>query len=87
MGIKVRLVKSSSSASAQQHATLIGLGLNKLWSERLLVDSPANRGMARAVRHLVECVVVADEPARKARSKPRKIRLRDSARAAAVSGK
>ena len=36
-----------------QRDTLIGLGLNKLHRTRVLVDTPAVRGMIRKVAHLV----------------------------------
>jgi large subunit ribosomal protein L30 len=38
---------------ADQRATLIGLGLNKLNRTRELEDTPAVRGMINKVRHLV----------------------------------
>ncbi|WP_029013621.1 50S ribosomal protein L30 [Niveispirillum irakense] len=38
---------------ADQRATLIGLGLNKLNRTRELEDTPAVRGMIAKVRHLV----------------------------------
>lgn len=82
MAIKVKLVKSSSSASARQLATISGLGLSKFGSERILKDSPAVRGMIEKVRHLVSFVTVSEEPKVRVRQKPRKIRVRDAARAA-----
>lgn len=82
MGLKVKLVKSTSSASARQVATVSGLGLKKLGSERLLKDTPAIRGMIDRVRHLVAFESVAQEPTVRERRKPRKIRVRDAARAA-----
>lgn len=85
MGIKVKLVKSPSSASARQVATVLGLGLGKFGSERVLKDSPAVRGMIGKVRHLITFEVVADEPKPSARRKPRKIRVRDAARASALA--
>ena len=39
-----------------QRQTLIGLGLNKLHRVRTLEDTPAVRGMIRAVQHLVRVV-------------------------------
>ncbi|MBB3608146.1 50S ribosomal protein L30 [Rhizobium sp. BK602] len=39
-----------------QRQTLIGLGLNKLHRRRTLEDTPAVRGMIRAVQHLVRVV-------------------------------
>lgn len=83
MGIKVKLVKSPSSASAQQVATVSGLGLSKFGSERLLKDTPAIRGMIGKVRHLVQFEVVKEEPKVLPRRKPKKIRVRDAARASA----
>jgi large subunit ribosomal protein L30 len=56
MAIKVKLVKSSSSASARQLATISGLGLSKFGSERVLKDSPALRGMIDKVQHLIRVV-------------------------------
>jgi large subunit ribosomal protein L30 len=85
MGIKVKLVKSPSSASAQQVATVKGLGIWKFGSERLLKDTPAIRGMIDRVRHLVAFEIVKEEPKVRARTKPRKIRVRDAARAKAAA--
>jgi len=82
MSIKVKLVKSSSGASARQLATISGLGLSKFGSERILKDSPAVRGMLEKVRHLVSFETVSEEPKVRVRQKPRKIRVRDAARAA-----
>lgn len=81
MGIKVKLVKSSSSSSERQLATISGLGLSKFGSEALLRDTPAVRGMIGKVRHLVSFEVVKEEPKAAVRTKPRKIRVRDAARA------
>ncbi|HJU18870.1 MAG TPA: 50S ribosomal protein L30 [Stellaceae bacterium] len=38
---------------ADQEATLKGLGLNKRHRRRVLLDTPAVRGMIRKVQHLV----------------------------------
>lgn len=38
---------------ADQRATLIGLGLNKMHRTRVLEDTPAVRGMIDKVHHLV----------------------------------
>ena len=84
MGIKVKLVKSHSGASERQVATIVGLGLKKFGSEKLLKDTPAIRGMIDKVRHLVEHEIVKDEPNVRARTKPRAVRVRDAARAAAA---
>ena len=84
MGIKVKLVKSHSGASERQVGTIVGLGLKKFGSEKLLKDTPAIRGMIDKVRHLVEHEIVKDEPKVRARTKPRAVRVRDAARAAAA---
>lgn len=85
MGIHVKLVKSHSGASERQVATVRGLGLEKFGSERILKDTPQVRGMLNKVRHLVEFKDVKDEPKPSTRRKPRKIRVRDAARAKAES--
>jgi large subunit ribosomal protein L30 len=41
---------------AEQRATLIGLGLNKIRRRRALPDNPAVRGMIAKVKHLVRVV-------------------------------
>ena len=41
---------------AQQRATLIGLGLNKVNRRSTLEDTPAVRGMIRKVHHMVRIV-------------------------------
>ena len=86
MGIKVKLVKSHSGASERQVATIVGLGLKKFGSEKLLKDTPAIRGMINKVRHLVSHEVVKDEPKVRARQKPRAVRVRDAARAKSAKG-
>ena len=57
------------------------LGLKKFGQERLLQDTPAIRGMIFKVRHLVSQEVVADNPTRVQRHKPRLVRAREAARA------
>ena len=41
---------------ADQRATLIGLGLNKIRKQRTLTDTPEVRGMIYKIRHLVRVV-------------------------------
>ena len=41
---------------ADQRATLIGLGLNKMHRKSTLIDTPAVRGMVAKVAHLVRVV-------------------------------
>jgi large subunit ribosomal protein L30 len=52
------LVQTASpiGRSADQRATLKGLGLNKLHRRRVLEDTPAIRGMIDKVKHLVRVV-------------------------------
>lgn len=38
---------------ADQRATLVGLGLNKIGRTRVLEDTPSVRGMIDKVRHLI----------------------------------
>ena len=85
MGIKVKLVKSHSGASTRQVASVRGLGLEKFGSERILKDTPQVRGMINKVKHLITFEDVKDEPKPSTRRKPRKIRVRDAARAKAES--
>ena len=54
--IRVKLVKSVNSCKEAHRATLRGLGLGKIRRTRTLEDTPAVRGMIRAVQHLVEVV-------------------------------
>ncbi len=54
--VTVRHVKSANRKPAIQTATLKGLGLGKIRRTRTLEDTPAIRGMIRAVAHLVEIV-------------------------------
>jgi large subunit ribosomal protein L30 len=81
MGLKVKLVKSFAGAPDTQLRTIAGLGLKKLGQERLLEDTPAIRGMVFKVKHLVSQEVVAEEPSKHERRKPRNVRGRERARA------
>lgn len=83
MALKVKLIKSYSGANERQLATIQGLGLKKFGDERLLEDTPAVRGMVFKVQHLVSSEVVPGDAPKRQRQKPRKIRARDAARAAA----
>lgn len=51
--VTVTQVRSPIGRPADQRATLIGLGLNKLHRTRRLEDTPAVRGMIAKVSHLV----------------------------------
>ena len=54
--IVVKQVGSPIRRPADQRATLIGLGLNKMHKTRELEDTPAIRGMVAKIPHLVEIV-------------------------------
>ena len=86
MGLKVKLVKSYAGAPETHLRTIAGLGLKKLGQERVLQDTPAIRGMVFKVKHLVSQEAVAEEPQRRERRKPRRVRLREQARAKRTIG-
>jgi large subunit ribosomal protein L30 len=54
--IVVRQIGSPIRRPADQRATLVGLGLNKMHKTRELEDTPSVRGMVNKIRHLVEIV-------------------------------
>lgn len=51
--VKVTQTVSPIGRPADQRATLVGLGLNKMHRTRVLEDTPSVRGMIRKVQHLV----------------------------------
>jgi len=52
--LKVTQTGSPIRRTADQRATLIGLGLNKMHRTRELRDTPEVRGMIRKVQHMVK---------------------------------
>ncbi|WP_242182306.1 50S ribosomal protein L30 [Sphingomonas sp. CARO-RG-8B-R24-01] len=54
--IKITQTGSPIRREADQRATLIGLGLNKIHKTRELEDTPEVRGMIRKVAHMVKIV-------------------------------
>ena len=54
--VTVEQIGSPIRRPADQRATLIGLGLNKMHRQRTLKDTPEVRGMIRKVSHLVRIV-------------------------------
>ena len=54
--VTVEQYASPARRQADQRATLVGLGLNKIGRIAELVDTPATRGMIAKVAHLVEVV-------------------------------
>lgn len=56
--LRVTQIHSVAGHKPGQKETLIGLGLNKVNRVRELEDTPAVRGMIRAVAHLVRVETV-----------------------------
>ncbi|MHC5230197.1 50S ribosomal protein L30 [Brucella sp. LJL56] len=54
--VTVEQIGSPIRRPAEQRATLIGLGLNKMHRRRTLEDTPSVRGMINKVQHLVRIV-------------------------------
>ncbi len=52
--VTVTQIGSQIGRRADQEATLIGLGLNKLHRTRVLEDTPSVRGMIAKVAHLLQ---------------------------------
>ncbi|MFL5394998.1 MAG: 50S ribosomal protein L30 [Myxococcales bacterium] len=52
--IKVKLVRGLAGCPADHRKTVVGLGLKKTNSEKLLPDTAATLGMIDKVRYLVE---------------------------------
>jgi large subunit ribosomal protein L30 len=52
--LKVKLVRSVAGTRESHRATVRGLGLGKLNSERELEDTPAVRGMIDKIAYLVK---------------------------------
>lgn len=51
--LRVTQIGSPIGRRADQRATLIGLGLNKMHRTRELEDTPSVRGMINKIKHLV----------------------------------
>jgi large subunit ribosomal protein L30 len=54
--VTVEQIASPARRQADQRATLIGLGLNRIRKQRTLKDTPEVRGMIRKLPHLVRVV-------------------------------
>jgi large subunit ribosomal protein L30 len=54
--VTIEQVHSPQRRPAEQRATLIGLGLNKINKRATLADTPEVRGMIARVQHLVRVV-------------------------------
>jgi large subunit ribosomal protein L30 len=86
MALKIKLIKAFASAPDTQLRTLEGLGLWRFGQERVLQDTKAIRGMVFKVKHLVSLEEVQGEAPKRQRSKPRKVKVREAARAKAQQG-
>jgi large subunit ribosomal protein L30 len=53
--IKITLIKSVIGTKKSHRATIRGLGLKKLHSVSILVDTDEVRGMINKVQYLVKC--------------------------------
>ena len=58
--IRVTQIGSPIGRIKSQRATLVGLGLKKMHSSRVLEDTPATRGMAETISHLVRLEEVGE---------------------------
>ena len=54
--ITIEQIASPARRPADQRATLIGLGLNKVRKQSTLIDTPEVRGMILKLPHLVRVV-------------------------------
>ena len=54
--VTIEQIASPSRRPADQRATLVGLGLNKIRKQRTLEDTPEVRGMINKIPHLVRVV-------------------------------
>ena len=59
--VRVTQIGSPIGRPANQRATLVGLGLNKMHRSRVLEDTPAVRGMINKISHLVRAESVDAE--------------------------
>lgn len=53
--IKVTLIKSPIGTKQSHRATVRGLGLRKLNSYSMLLDTPETRGMINKINYLLKC--------------------------------
>ena len=54
--VTVEQIASPARRTADQRATLVGLGLNKIRRQSTLKDTPEVRGMINKIPHLVRVV-------------------------------
>ena len=58
--LKVTLKKSVIGSTESQRATVRGLGLKRIRSSKVLINTPAVRGMIKKVIHLVDVEEVTE---------------------------
>ncbi|WP_371153130.1 50S ribosomal protein L30 [Jannaschia sp. 2305UL9-9] len=58
--IVVKQIGSPIRRPADQRATLVGLGLNKMHKTRVLEDTPSVRGMVNKIPHMVKIIEERD---------------------------
>ena len=54
--VKLEQIASPNRRPADQQATLVGLGLNRIRKQSVLEDTPSVRGMIAKVQHLVRVI-------------------------------
>ena len=54
--VKLEQIASPNRRPADQQATLVGLGLNRIRKQSVLEDTPSVRGMIAKVAHLVRVI-------------------------------
>ncbi len=52
--LKVTLRRGTADRTRKQQATVMGLGLRKIGSSRVLENTPAVRGMVKKIIHLLD---------------------------------
>lgn len=57
--VKVTQIRSAEKRQKYQQATLVGLGIRKMNSSKVLEDTPSVRGMINSVQHLLKVEEVA----------------------------
>jgi large subunit ribosomal protein L30 len=84
--LRVRLHKSPISYNAKARGTVRALGLHRVGEVVEVPDNPATRGMARAIRFLVDVEELPDESGATVRSRARGARDTGPERAPATAG-
>lgn len=67
--LEIQLVHSVIGCPLDQRATVIGLGLRKMNSKKVIIDTPQARGMLAKVAHLVSIVAQPGHKTNKTKKK------------------